>query len=134
MAARTWWQRGSAGLESAVTLPLLFLLLALLIWGSYAAVSRLAVAVGVAEQARAVGGASAPTTSVTNFTPLAASAASGGYVTAGVTGCQRARQASITTSRVVDVPVYGQWTVLFRGASISRIWQFQAGPAPDGCQ
>ncbi len=128
---RNVWEIGAAGLEGALTLPLTFLILAFMLWGSYVAVTRVAMVLGVAEQARALGGASVAGTNALNLTPLGTGL--GGSIVAGAAGCERNVRAVIGTTRVVDVPIYGLWTIPFTGSSTSRDWDFQAGPSADGC-
>lgn len=128
---RSLWEQGAAGLEGAIAIPLTLLMLAFMLWGSYVAVTRIASVLGVAEQSRVLGGASSAASNALDITPLGTTL--NGAVSSGASGCERNVVAVLGTTRTVDVPLFGLWTIGFAGSSTSRVWDFQPGPSSDGC-
>jgi hypothetical protein len=127
-----WSERGSVGVETAATLPTLLLAIGLILTIALVGVTRIASVVAIAERAREVGGASSPTNNALSVTALGASFASS--INGNVSpDCERAVRASLGTTVSYSAPFYQAISVYFGGASTSRIWEFQPGPAADMC-
>ena len=121
-------ERGDGGLESAVVTPI-FLMLAMMVLAiAFAAWQMIMAAAATPLVARQA--------SVEQGNVAAAQAALPGVAAAvrrAPAGCLRAVESTLGTAQAVWIPLVPEFRVRLRGGSLTRLWQFWAGPPVDGC-
>jgi hypothetical protein len=132
-------ERGASGPEAAAVLPVFFMIFAAIMGLSIAGFTRLMVAARTPLAARDTG----------------AMGVSAGYAilerTAGITqlgrqslgeagtslgseaGCHRSAEANVSVVGALQMPFLPRLSVPLRGGSMTRWWQFWAGPTNDVC-
>lgn len=124
-------EQGVAGVEFAVVLPLFLMLVFFVLGVSVMGFSALFAATGVPVEARALGAhQGAPNV----LGGLETTAAAAGQVSRGAApGCSRAVYARLSAEAPFQALLLPEVVYRLRGGSVTRDWQFWAGPAADGC-
>lgn len=123
-------EKGISSVEFAIVMPLLMLLFFVVLALSIHGFSILKVAAGVPLEARASGtGSSSPSL----LSAFETTAAAGGPAIGTAPGCQRALYAHLDAAPVFQFPMLPEAPLRMHAGSMTRIWQFYAGPPEDGC-
>ena len=132
-------ERGASGPEAAAVLPVFFMIFAAIMGLSVAGFTRLMVAARTPLAARATGiegvGAGynvlARTASVTELGRQSLGHA--GTTLGSENGCHRSAAANVSVVGALQMPFLPRLAVPLRGGSLTRWWQFWAGPTDDVC-
>jgi hypothetical protein len=125
------WQRGEAAAEFALSLPLFFSLVMMIVAFALGGFSRLWTAGTVPLEARAAAGLGQGGT----LGAFGVTAAASGSLSVGpAPGCARAIWARTQAEANIRVPLLSLLRVPLRAGSVSRNWRFWPGPAVDACE
>jgi hypothetical protein len=124
-------ERGVAGVEFALVLPLFLMLVFFVLTVAVMGFSALFTATGVPIEARAF---AVREGSPNMLAQLDTTASAAGQISRSQAAfCERAVQARLFTRSPFSVPMLPEVEYRLRGGSITREWRFWPGPANDGC-
>jgi len=124
-------ERGVAGVEFALVLPLFLMLVFFVLAVAVMGFSALFTATGVPIEARAF---AVREGSPNMLAQLDTTASAAGQISRSQAAfCERAVQARLFTRSPFSVPMLPEVEYRLRGGSITREWRFWPGPANDGC-
>jgi hypothetical protein len=132
-------ERGASGPEAAAVLPVFFLIFAAIMGLSIAGFTRLMVAARTPLAARetgamGVGAGYAVLERTAGITQLGRqSLGEAGTSLGSEAGCHRSAAANVSVVGALQMPFLPRLSVPLRGGSMTRWWQFWAGPTNDVC-